>query len=198
MKKLIVAIALCACVGSAFAAKVERVRVGGTGKVAIVNTCDVSNEPLEVASKKIGNLLMINIEVAKGAWKLTDAKKSLADTGANAAVFVVKDASLPLSLVAMEEKWGIVNAEGLDDKGIEKETLRVATVVLGGASSKYPASSMRPVFSKEDLASKAGEIVTFDSIMAIYGYLPDMGIKQYKMVPKVDKEERERVKREAK
>lgn len=198
MKKLIAIVALCALTGTAFAAKVERVKVGGKGKVAIVNACEAPSASLETAANKIGNLLMINIEVKKGEWKFAEAKKSLEATGANAAVFVVKDAALPISLIAMEDKWGVVNADGLEDKSIEKEVLRVATVILGGASSKYPASSMRPVFSKEDISKKAGEIITFDSIMAIFGYLPELGIKQFKMMAKDDAIEEGLIKADAK
>ena len=79
-----------------------------------------------------------------------------------------------------------MNAEGLDAADVSKETLRVATVVLGGASSKYAASTMRPVFSKDDLAKKAGDIVTFDSIMAISTYLSALGIKPYQMMTRED------------
>jgi len=71
-----------------------------------------------------------------------------------------------------------VNAHGLNDAQLEKEVLRVSTVLLGGASSKYPASTMRPVFSVADL-DKAGGLVTIDSLMAIFPNLESLGIKQF-------------------
>lgn len=173
--------------GVAFAAAPEMVKVGGEGKIAIVNTCEAPTEALNVALRKVCNMLMINFEIKKGgAWTLANAQKCFDDAKASAAVFIVKDPALPMSLVAMESKWGIVNSAGLDESGVMKETLRVATLVLGGAASRYTASSMRPVFSKEDLAKKAGEIVTFDSIMAISNYLPDLGIKPYQMMDRQD------------
>ena len=181
MQRLMIVV-LCLTAGVCFAARKERVKVGGCGKVAVVNASAVSTNALKSAADKLANFMMVDIEVVKGEWSLKDAKKGLEATGANAAVFVIDDKTMPMSLIAMEEKWGMANANGLDEKSVEKELLRVMTVVIGGASSKYEASVMRPVFSKADLEKKAGDIVTFDSIMAIFGYLPDLGIKPYKMM----------------
>lgn len=103
-----------------------------------------------------------------------------------------------MSLVAMEARWGVVNAEGLDEGCVSKEVLRVMTVILGGASSKYTASMMRPVFSKEDLSKKAGDVVTFDSIMAISTYLPELGIKPYQMMTREEAVEEGLIKADAK
>lgn len=184
--------------GVAFGAAPEMVKIGGEGKVAVVNTCGVQTETLDVALRKVANLLMFNYEIQKGEWQLAEAQKCFEATKANAAVFIVKDKALPMSLIAMEAKWGVVNAEGLDEKGVMRETLRVATVVLGGASSKYTASTMRPVFSKGDLATKAGDLVTFDSIMAISTYLPELGIKPYQMMTREEAIEEGLIKADAK
>lgn len=184
--------------GAAFGAAPEMVKVGGEGKVAIVNACDAPTAALDVALRKVSNLLMINFEFQKGEWRLADAQKCFDATKANAAVFIVKDKTLPMSLVAMEAKWGVVNAEGLDEKGVMREALRVATIVLGGASSKYPASTMRPVFSRDDLATKSGDLITFDSIMAISTYLPSLGIKPYQMMTREEAIEEGLIKADAK
>ncbi len=162
------------------------VKIGGEGKVCVVNACEAPTAMTEASLKKLGNLLMIDFEMTKGAWTLATSQKDFEVTRANAAVFIVKDAALPMSLVAMEAKWGVVNAEGLDESGVSKEVLRVMTIILGGASSKYTASTMRAVFSADDLARKAGELVTFDSIMSISSYLPELGIKPYQMMSRED------------
>lgn len=175
-----------ACCLPVFGNEPELIKVGGKGKVAVVDTCNAPSAALGIAKQKIGDLMMIEFETQKGEWRLSDAKKCFEATKANAAVFIVKDKSLPLSLIALEEKWGVVNAEGLNEDQLAKETLRVATVVLGGATSKYPASSMRPVFSKDDLSKKAGNIVTFDSIIAISNYLSDLGIEPFQMMTRED------------
>ena len=188
MKTALFAALACAAFAAAgqTRAKENMIKVGGEGKILVVNACDAPAAALETAARKIGNLLMIEIGVSKGEWTFQTARQSFEAAGANAAVFVVKDPSLPMSLVAMEARWGVVNAEGLSEKSIEKEVLRVATVVLGGASSKYSASTMRPVFSKDDLEKKAGDVVTFDSLMSIFTYLPDMGVKQYRLMTRED------------
>lgn len=152
------------------------VTIGGEGVFAIVNAAGAPEEPLATAAKKIGNIMMINAELRQGEFALAGAKDKMG--GANAAVFVASDPALPLSLIAMEEKWGVVNAQGLAPKQLEKEVLRVATIVLGGAVSKYTASSMRPVYSVSDLDA-AGELVTFDSLMAIFPNLKSLGITQF-------------------
>lgn len=184
MKKL--AIAVVVGLIAAFGYAEALMKFGGEGKVAIVNACEVSNAALDIAAKKIGNLLMIEAEVQKGTWKLESAADDFSNTKANVAVFVISCDKLPMSLIAMESKWGVVNAKGLSEKSLEKEVLRVMTVLLGGASSKYPASTMRPVFSIEDLDKKAGEVMTFDSLMAIFPCLPELGLKQYQMMTRED------------
>ena len=189
MKKMFfgVAVAISAIIAASHAQCAENntedlVKVGGEGRVAIVNVADVASAPLETAAKKIGNFLMIYCEVLKGTWTFSAHEKSFSDVKANAAVFVIKDATLPMSLVAMESRWGVVNAIGLSEKSLEKEILRVATIVLGGGASKYPTSTMRPVFSRDDLETKVGQVITFDSLMAIHSYIPSLGIKQYQMM----------------
>lgn len=164
----------------------DKVKIGGEGVLAFVNACGVEDSPLQIASRKIGNLLMIHTSIQTGAWHFVEARKDFANTKATAAVFIVKDKAMPLSLVAMEERWGMVNAEGLSSESLEKEALRVAIVVLGGAGSKYSASTMRPVFSAEELEKKAGDVVTFDSLMAMSSYIPEMGFKQYRMMNRED------------
>ena len=178
--------AICLAAVAANENNPRTVKVGGAGKLVFVNASQVDDSCLKSAAGKICNILMMDAEVKKGKWSLADAKKSMEALGATAAVFVVDDPSLPMSLVAMEEKWGVANASGLDAETLAKETLRVAIVVLGGASSKYPASVMRPVFSKEDLVKNAGSLVTIDALMAICPNLPSLGIKQFTMMDYAD------------
>lgn len=187
MKTLVIAIAgLLVCSFAQADDNDTLIKIGGKGKVAFVNTCEAPTDALDASLKKLGEILMINLVIQKGEWTLADAQKNFDAAGANTAIFIVKDKTLPMSLIAMESKWGVVNAEGLDATSISKEALRVATVLLGGASSRYTASTMRGVFSKEDLQKKAGEIVTFDSIMSIVNYLPSLGIEQFQMMTKGD------------
>lgn len=158
------------------------VLVNAEGKLAIVNACGAPSEAVAAAAKKIGNIFMIVAEpqTADG-WSLAGAKDAFAATGGNAAVFIVKDSSLPISLVAPEACWGVVNAEGMSGEVLGKEIMRTATILLGAASSKYEASVMRPAFSLEDI-DKLGELATIDSLMAIFPNLKTYGFKQYEMM----------------
>lgn len=177
MKKLNVSfalsVALCAAcfVHAAFAEEIDpeygpTIYVGGKGRMALVDSGLNDAKPLQAVADKIGNFMMIDIGVEKGAWTFAGATEALKATKATAAVFVVKDKSLPMTLAAIEARWGVVNAEGMSAKQVEKAVTRIVALLLGGASSKYQASAMRPVFSLADL-DKAGELLTVDSLMAI-------------------------------
>ena len=158
------------------------VLVNAEGKLAVVNVCGYSGEAIGNTVKKIGNVFMIVAEEQKSSdWSLSNAKEAFDATKANAAVFVVKDKSLPISLVALESRWGVVNAEGMSDAVLGKEIMRVSTLLLGGASSKYEASVMRPAFSIDDI-EKLGELATIDSLMAIFPNLRKYGFKQHEMM----------------
>lgn len=158
------------------------VMLNAEGKLAIVNACAYEGAVISNTVKKIGNVFMILAEEQKaGSWSLGEAKAAFDATAANAAVFVVKDKSLPISLVAIESRWGVVNAEGMSDAVLAKEIMRVTTLILGGASSKYSASVMRPAFSLEDI-KKVGDLATIDSLMAIFPNLKAYGFKQFEMM----------------
>ena len=157
------------------------VLVNADGKLAIVNACGYQGNGIANSVKKIGNVFMIVAQEQTGTWSLDKATEAFSATKANAAVFVVKDKSLPISLVALESRWGVVNAEGMTDSVLGKEIMRISTLLLGGASSKYEASVMRPAFSLEDI-EKLGELATIDSLMAIFPNLQKYGFKQYEMM----------------
>ncbi len=157
------------------------VLVNAEGKLAIVNACGYQGDVIANSIKKIGNVFMIVAEEQTGSWSLAEAQAAFDATKANAAVFVVKDASIPISLVALESRWGIVNAEGMNDAVLGKEIMRISTLLLGGASSKYEASVMRPAFSIDDI-EKLGELATIDSLMAIFPNLQKYGFKQFEMM----------------
>ena len=157
------------------------VLVNAEGKLAIVNACGYEGDVIANSVKKIGNVFMIVAEEQTGSWSLDKAKDAFDATKANAAVFVVKDKALPISLVALESRWGLVNAEGMNDAVLGKEIMRISTLLLGGASSKYEASVMRPAFSLEDI-EKLGELATIDSLMAIFPNLQKYGFKQFEMM----------------
>ena len=165
----------------------EVVFIGGEGVLVFINShkSGVKNESLQDASKPIQAIVQIKTSIVNDEWSVGDAKKAMERNKATAAVFVVKDKTMPLSLIALEEKWGVVNAEGLSGNQLRKEVIRIATVVLGAASSKYPSSVLRPAFSVKDL-DKVGDLITIDSLMAIYPNLGLHGFRQHKVFEYLD------------
>lgn len=179
MIRSVVLLAAFFAAACSLAENAEIIHIKGKGKVAFVNAAGVDDALLRKAADGVGKILMLETEIQKGEWSLPTARESFARTGASVAIFVINDRSLPMSLIAMEEKWGVANAAILSGDQITKEAVRVAAIVLGGASSKYPVSALRPAFSPEDL-DKVGTMLTIDSLMAILPALNSFGLSQYK------------------
>lgn len=157
------------------------VKIGAKGKIAIVDTTRQYGADIGIAVKKLSTMLMLNVEHNDGGqWSIAESKRAYDKTGATFAVFVVKDESLPISLLALESRWAVVNSSRLSPKLVGKEVVRMVTALLGGGYAKFPASTMRPVFSVDDLESKAGDGITFDSIMSIFPNLESLGLSQFK------------------
>lgn len=185
MKNVILGICLIAASCGA-STEEEMVQVDGRGTFVIVNaSTKLGNVEIESVARSLGNIIQIKSAVTNGTWTIKSACDEMSKAKATAAVFLVENSDLPLSLVAIEEKWGMVNVVNLSGTRLNKEITRVATIVLGGASSKYKASAMRPAFSPEDL-DNVGSLVTIDSLMSIYPNLDKLGFRQCKVMEYLD------------
>lgn len=169
------------------------VHTGTKGRIAYVNCQDkVSDE----AMKDVANLFTKNLRadffVAEKPMKfeLAKAMDAVEKSGGNAAIFLVDDPSLPMSLVAMESKWALVNVHPIvqdkpdADKLKERQQkllLRVSTVLLGGATSDLQISAMQSISSLEDLDRSKGKGVDPKSGIAMMRHLPTIGVLQDKM-----------------
>ena len=160
-------------------------RFGGEGHVSLVNAGGLAkNDALVEVQKGMEELLLVPIKISTGTWTLATADEAAKATGAKAAVFVVKDDALPISLVAMESRWAVVNAKDLTDKAARREVMRVASILLGAAYSQYDASVMRPAFSRDDLEKKVGDAFTIDVLLPILNGMQRIGIKQFELMTK--------------
>lgn len=168
------------------AAKPEKVYVGGSGKVAVVNTCGAPAPVVDNVTSNFWRVMMIKTEVQTGKWTLATASDAFKATKASAAVFLVSDPALPMSLVALEAKWAVVNVRGLSDVALYKEIQRMLCVILGAPSSKYDSSTLRAAFSGEELEKMKGDGITFDTLIAISEYIPALGIKQWRAMDRED------------
>ncbi len=151
----------------------------GNGKVVIINA--QKKYPVASVEKMLGdfrNFLRVNMEVREGTWKWGD--KNPAD--ANVVMFIVEDASLPMSLVAMEAGWGVMNVAPLTSAAqFERQAMRVAIATFGASVSQYKASPMQPVSKPEDLDAVIGKALTIDSTNSMLSNLQSRGVTRTKM-----------------
>lgn len=193
MKKLFWVVCLM-CVGFGGVAAEEdcdggMVKIGGEGNVALVASSRIPDDTIDTIARRLGGMLMVKVVHRQGAWSLEEAEFACEKYESKAVIFIVSDEAYPMSLVALESRWAIVNAvrlqssdAGLFARRLQKEVFRVASALLGGSSSKYKVSVMRGVFSVEDLDKRAGDVITFDLLMNIFNYMPQMGLKQYEVM----------------
>lgn len=151
----------------------------GKGKVLFINAqskfsdIDISNRV-----KLLKDQLKVNMETRRGEWKFNAPIPS----DASIALYVVDDKSLPMSLVAMEAKWGIVNVAPLTTKKqFERELLRVAIATFSAFSSQYKVSPMQTIQKPEDLDALVGDALTVDAALAMRRNFEAIGITQSRM-----------------
>ena len=105
--------------------------------------------------------------------------------GAQLAVFIVDSKTLPMSLVAPEECWAIMNIRPLVDGNVDKalaahraknEFARVLGILCGGASSQFPSAIMNGVSKPADLNGCTDELPV-DVTAKIPQYLEKRGVK---------------------
>lgn len=132
------------------------------------------------------------VSAPKGArFKVETAADDRVVANANAIVYVVSDPSLPMSLIAPEASWAMVNEAPLkaDNPDADKLSLRLVkmlmratSLVLGGAESELSISALRPVSSLAELDASAGSGIDPRTTMAIYRHLPTIGMVQDRYV----------------
>ncbi len=147
-------------------------------RLSITNLTDKLNE--------LKRLTRMNLNLVDGKFDLADVKIPSPNS---IALFVVDDPKLPMSLVSVESKWGMLNVEKLcSDNPSEaklksrfaKEFVRIAVMTFGGGVSQYRGSPLQPVFSVEDLDAVINDGMTIDATTALMRNLNKLGIQQTK------------------
>lgn len=159
------------------------------GSVAIFNYNEAvpSNDIPYYAMLAKGRVLEIPfvLNQAKDIFDITKASKILKQSGSNAAVFIIDDSTLPMSLVALESFWGIVNVAALKSDNPTPEKLsarcdrlfsRVCTILLGGGCQDFNYSAMKPVFTLADL-DECGRYIVPMQLTPMSSYVEKLGIK---------------------
>lgn len=155
------------------------------GKIVYVN-CQTAI-PVEVLKEHadfFAKELKVSIEVAEGKFDL--AKPTIQG---ELSLFVVDCAELPMSLVAPEAKWAMVNVAPLKtDKQaffkarVKKSLTRGFGYLCGAAVSQYPNSLMLGVAGVKDLDKHVDEKLPVDVMQRFENYLPSVGVTPYVLV----------------
>lgn len=148
----------------------------GKGKVIIVN-CQDKVDASEIAERGdyIKKVLRYNCEIVKGEWSLTTASSR----GAGATVYFVSDNSLPMSLIAPEAQWGVINTAYLNTtEQMHKEFARVFCLVAGAGKSHIKTSVMQTVRNANDLDKLKSDGFTMDMVQSVTSNLKDLGVTQ--------------------
>ena len=146
----------------------------GKGKAVVVN-CQGKFQASAISSaiEPFKELLRVEMEVRDGAWKFGDALPP----DANVAVYVVDDPGLPMSLIAPESRWGVMNVAQIDkEANFRKEVVRTAILTFGAGVSQYKISPMQPVASPADLDQVMGCTLTVDVTMSMKANLEKLGL----------------------
>jgi len=182
--------------------KAERIaRVGGllarpgtpAGRIVFVNNqTAVPAEDLKATqernSVKLRGLCSWTNDVPATVESATAVRKGLK---ANFAVFVIDDAKMPMSLVAMEDKWAFVNVAPLKEAGADGELVRhraknelarVYGVLCGGAASQFKSKLMNTVDSPKDLNGCTDELPV-DTTAKMMQYVELRGCKPLQLAP---------------
>ena len=107
-----------------------------------------------------------------------------------ATLFVIDNDKEPMSLIAPEARWAMVNVGKLtcDKKQffharVKKEVCRATAQLFGAFSNKYESNVLGGVFSAEDLDQIIEPRIPMEYRSRFEKYIPQMGFETYKVVP---------------
>ena len=199
MNKLRVVVFSVAAIGlSAFAAQLPmseemlkvtggRLEKPGSQKGAITFVyCQSSAERawIEEVAKHFVAETNFKIDVAEGKFDI----KAPAIVG-EASVFIVEDPELPMSLVAPESRWAVMNVDKLKSEKrpfyearVKKELTRVFAMLCGATDSSYNGALTGPVTKVKDLDRHVDYKLPVDVISRFQKYMPAFGVTPAKLV----------------
>lgn len=161
-------------------------RRNSKGKLIVVNGQKAASDSLinsAIASATAGDI-KVDYEISVGTFEMKN-------TGNNheALLFIVDDNKFPMSLIAPEAKWALVNiAELKTDKEaffearVKKQIARAIGQLFGAASNQYDTNLFSGVFCAKDLDYIPTTSMPRDYRLRFSSYIPSMGIIPYKVV----------------
>ena len=168
-------------------------RVGGllprlgtpSGRIAVVNAQRVVgvDEFKAAYAKNMGRVRGVDYWTEAEGVGVETAAAEKRRLNAQFAIFIVDSKTLPMSLVALEESWAIMNVcplAGVDVKLVahraRNEFARVLGILCGGASSQFPSAIMNDVSKPSDLNGCTDELPV-DVTAKMPRYLESRGVK---------------------
>jgi hypothetical protein len=130
---------------------------------------------------------IVKLEDSKENVTVTTATAILNESGANGCVFIIDNDSYPISLVAQEAKWGIVNIAALNTAGADAKTIairtareawRVFALVAGAGDTSMGHCLLKPVFSPEGIDKLSTNTISPEPLLSMKDHMEAMGIKQ--------------------
>lgn len=158
------------------------------GQVVFLNSqSTVATDKLKDSVTTFGKTLRIPVKIAKHkAMTMADALKGMPKNGEAIAVLILDDSGWDVPMfVAPEKGWAVVNvaplkkdakSEAFIKSRLEKELVRAALYVCGGANSQYENSLMKPIKEAKDLDVLMNSGAPMDVVGRTYNYLPSFGI----------------------
>ena len=154
-------------------------RLRGKGKIAVID-CRAQPNAVDYAQGREAAEKSFYLDIINSKGKpftLANAKEQLKESGANAAVFIADDPSLPMSLAASEESWAMLNAASIRSDNPDAKTfarrlsvlfVRQFCRALGSDECMGKDTAFHVILDVKDI----DEVTSLDITM-----LPEMGIR---------------------
>lgn len=152
----------------------------GRGKIAVVNCqTKISKALIEQQVEQLRKIVRVNLELLEESPVAKDSlfeRMAKLPDGVASAMYLIDDASLPMSLHAPEACWMLVNVDKLNDSRFPKEFSRASSFLFGCSVSKFTSSPMQTVTKPEDLDKIIGGGFAVDSMPSIQMHLNSLGV----------------------
>ena len=150
----------------------------GDGKIVIVDAQNlIGAKTIEDSVGLLQRVTHYNFEIRKGTWDFGSGAQS----DANVTIYLVEDEKLPMSIVAVEARWGVVNVRNLDKgKRFAMEFSRVFCIVGGAACSQNKLSALQTVVCVEDLDKLGTPNIPSDTAMVLFKNMENLGVTRGK------------------
>lgn len=149
------------------------------GQIVFVNAQKtVSKDWLQDGVDQLKRDTRFKVDIKDGEFDIKKPKLS-----GNVSIFVVDDEFLPMTLVAAESKWAVLNVRQLkSDKEafykarVKKAVARVFAMLCGGMSSGYSVSLVGHVTKASDLDQFPNAQIPFDVLNRMNPYMERFGV----------------------